>query len=122
MKMFITALSVFASFAAFADAVTAGWRERAFIDTPTDTTQSGILATAPEGRLYKTGAGTLTIPESQIDRTSDFRLGILDGRVKIVDDGTAYADYGASAPSNVMNKAAFWVNIDSISTDTTGGG
>ena len=121
MKMFITALSVFASFAAFADAVTAGWRERAFIDTPTDTTQSGILATAPEGRLYKTGAGTLTIPESQIDRTSDFRLGILDGRVKIVDDGTAYADYGASAPSNVMNKAAFWVNIDSISTDTTGG-
>ena len=121
MKKLITVIAATAAFSVMAEDIAAGWRERAFIDTPTDTTQSGVLATAPEGRLYKTGAGTLTIPESQIDRTSDFRLGVLEGKVKIVDDGTAYADYGASAPADVMSKAAFWVNAGSAQQDGSGG-
>ena len=89
MKMFITALSVFASFAAFADAVTAGWYERAFVDVPdgVQTVQDGKLSVVPGGSLYKTGAGTLVVPQSILDRTyPEFNLKVATGRVRFVDD------------------------------------
>ena len=116
MKMFITALSVFASFAAFADAVTAGWYERAFVDVPdgVQTVQDGKLSVVPGGSLYKTGAGTLVVPQSILDRTyPEFNLKVATGRVRFVDDGTGYS---VARPA-VLDDAAFWVDETSIVND-----
>ncbi len=120
MRTAIAAFFALLSGAASSEAVTAGWRERAFVEVAEGETavQSGKVSVVPGGTLYKTGLGTLVVPLSMLDRTyPELNLAVSSGRVRFVDGGT---EYSVSRPT-VLDEAAFWVDETSVAGDGEGG-
>ena len=95
--------------AAIADDVTVGWRSaesRAVADGET-ATFSDRLTVGDGGVFCKLGAGTLTLPLSQVDRQRPYAVDALEGTLALA-PGAASAD--ATPPTFIASKAAFWVD------------
>ena len=85
--------------------------ETTIIDAPTgETVAAGDLTVGDRGKVYKTGAGVLAVEANRLARPTDGRLTVLDGSVAIT-PGTA-GDW--TPPPAACQKAAFWVNPDSV--------
>ena len=76
------------------------------------TVAAGDLIVGDRAKVYKTGAGTLTVEANCLARTTDGRLTVLEGAVALT-PGTAG---DRTAPPAACQKAAFWVNPESVVT------
>ena len=95
--------------AAIAGDVTVGWRSaasRAVADGEA-ATFSDRLTVGDGGVFCKLGAGTLTLPLSQVDRQRPYAVDALEGTLALA-PGAASAD--ATPPTFIASKAAFWVD------------
>ena len=105
------------AFATATRAATAGeapdFAETTVIGAPAgETVAAGDLIVGDRAKVYKTGAGTLSVEASRLARTADGRLTVLEGAVALT-PGTA-ADF--TQPPAACQKAAFWVSPDSVVT------
>lgn len=100
-------VSLFAHTAGAANPVVVGAREFGFIGTngADETVSSPLLI---EGTLRKTGGGALNVPLANVF-SADGRMEVLDGRLNLTADGGGLV---ADVPSDVLAKAAFWVDAN----------
>ena len=71
------------------------------------TTQAGRLEIASEGRLYKTGGGTWTIPERNVDQSNPLAIRVTNGKVAFA-AGTGETPAARTISDGVKNKLLFW--------------
>ena len=95
--------------AAGEDALYVGWREASGTNVAENAsvTFDGRLGVGEGGVFYKLGAGTLTLPLSQVDRQAPYAVTALEGTLSLA-AGNATAD--ATPPAFISDKAAFWVD------------
>lgn len=95
--------------AAAGDALYVGWREASGTNVAANAsvTFDGRLGVGDGGVFYKLGAGTLTLPLSQVDRQAPYAVTALEGPLALA-PGDATTD--ATPPAFISDKAAFWVD------------
>ena len=104
---------------ATADAVKVGLHETGNIHVDSGTvTQSDPVILGDKAKFYKTGAGELVLPLANVNRQRDYSLTVLDGKMTLSAGEDATVD--AATPPAVLQRAAFWVNTDSVVTDANG--
>ena len=70
-------------------------------------TQAGRLEIASEGRLYKTGGGTWTIPERNVDQSNPLAIRVTNGKVAFA-AGTGETPAARTISDGVKAKLLFW--------------
>ena len=70
-------------------------------------TQSGRLEVASEGRLYKTGGGTWTIPEKNVDQHNPLAIRVTNGKVSFA-AATGETPAAQTLSEGVKKKLLFW--------------
>ena len=102
-----------------ADAVKVGIHETGNVHVDSGmVTQSDPVVLGDKAKFYKTGAGELVLPLANVNRQRDFSLTALDGKMTLVAGEDATVD--AATPPAVLQRAAFWVNTDSVVADANG--
>lgn len=110
LKVVAAAFGVGMAGAAWAD-LSVGYRETNGFDVPSGTVDADQVALGAEGRLLKTGPGTLSVRSGAIKSVADQKVSVLEGSVAIT---AADGDF-TTAPA-VCQKAAFWVDPTSVGT------
>ena len=108
-KLGLALVSSLAASAVLAD-VAVGFKERGVVDVPSGTAASARTLVGDRGTLYKTGAGALDVAAAGLRASSDARLAVLEGSVRV--DGDAAVDL--AAPPAVCDAAAYWVDMSSV--------
>ena len=104
---------------AYADAVKVGLQETGNIHVDSGTvTQNDPVILGDKAKFYKTGAGELVLPLANVNRQRDYSLTALDGKLTLSAGEDATVD--AETPPAVLQRAAFWVNTDSVVADGNG--
>ncbi len=115
MKKMIMMFALLAAFAGFAEEIFVGAGEEFFKNVADGSTeaQSERAAVAPDGRLYKTGIGAWQIPFAYFSESPQFYIAVKEGSLQFTDDAVAPVEYDVT---NILNKAAIWVTMDSVVT------
>ena len=102
-----------------ADAVKGGLHETGNVHVDSGTvTQNDPVILGDKAKFYKTGAGELVLPLAKVNRQRDYSLTVLDGKMTLSAGEDTTVD--AATPPAVLQRAAFWVNTDSVVTDGSG--
>ena len=105
-------LSLLLPFAAGASGI--GYKETVGVHVPAGTSEtlSGNIIEGTDGKFFKTGEGTLTVPLSQVNRQTDWNLTALSGTLTVTPGEDATVD-GATPPA-VLQKAKLWLDETSV--------
>ena len=113
-----SALAVFilAGIATATGGTVVGFREAGGVHVPqgTSSTLDGNIIEGTEGKFYKTGDGTLTVPLSQVNRQTDWNLTALGGTLQLTLGDDATVD--VASPPAILQKAKLWLDQSSVIT------
>lgn len=84
-----------------------GMNDVASKDVATEETETGLVSLGPGAMLYKTGAGTWTVPFGAFGVWNAQTVALKDGCLVVDMSGTSPAT-AAALPSSVTDKALFW--------------
>ena len=117
LRGWLGALSVTAAFVTFAE-IRVGYHQVDGVDVPGGeerTLEEGVILRVG-GTFGKTGDGTLTVPLTKLDSSvPGWEIRNHKGTMKLT-PGAAEATFSSEPPSIIAEKAALWLNMDSVVT------
>lgn len=106
--LFAWAMAGVACLTCCAEEIVVGVGETHAIAIETATTQEDVVRIADRAMLEKTGVGTLTLKTGTFAANAPITVNVREGAVKLVDSDPLVITY--PQPTDVMNRAAFWVD------------